>query len=285
MVLYADVLFTLNALIDYLLLLLSARAAGEPLRRARFLLAAAVGGGYAVLLFVPGFAFLNRGLYKGLSAVVMFLLAYGATRRLWKQSLIFLGLSCALGGGITAIGMMDGGALSLGRGVVYSVPDLKIVLLSGAGCYAVLRVVMPNLCRHTVSEGELRPITFELDDRKICLTALMDTGNTLTDPVSGQLVPVAEGCALSELFPPCHRPGREELTDPVFGMTRLNTGAWRGRFSLLPYRAVGVERGFLLAVRVDRMTIGEKKREGVLVALSPTPVSDGGGYRVLTGGW
>ena len=134
-------------------------------------------------------------------------------------------------------------------------------------------------------EEALRPITFELDDRKICLTALMDTGNTLTDPVSGQPVPVAEGDALADLFPPTHRPDREDLTDPVFGMTRLNTGAWRGRFSLLPYRAVGVERGFLLAVRVDRMTIGEKKREGVLVALSPTPVSDGGGYRVLTGGW
>lgn len=285
MVLYADVLFTLNALIDYLLLLLSARAAGEPLRRPRFLLAAVAGGLYAVLIFVPGFAFLNRGFFKGLSAMMMFLLAYGATRRLWKQSLIFLALSCALGGGITAIGMMDGAVLSLGRGVVYSIPDLKLVLLSGAGCYAVLRVLMPKLCRHTAAERELYPVIFELHDRRIYLTALMDTGNTLTDPVSGQPVPVAEGCALEELFPPSHRLGREDLIDPVSGMTRLNTGTWRGRFSLLPYRAVGVERGFLLAVRVDRMTIGEKKREGALVALSPTPVSDGGGYRVLTGGW
>jgi stage II sporulation protein GA (sporulation sigma-E factor processing peptidase) len=67
-------------------------------------------------------------------------------------------------------------------------------------------------------------------------------------------------------------------------MTRLNTGEWKGRFSLLPYRAVGVERGVLLAVRMDRVIIGERE-EGTLVALSPTPVSDGGGYRVLTGGW
>ena len=285
MVLYADVLFILNALIDYLLLLLAARAAGEPLRRGRFLLAAAVGGIYAVLIFVPGFAFLNRRIYKGMSAAVMFLLAYGTTRRLWKQSLIFLALSCALGGGIAAIGMMDGAALSLGQGVVYSVPDLKLVLLSGAGCYAALRILMPKLCRHTATERELCPVTFELHDRKICLMALIDTGNTLTDPVVGQSVPVAEGSALEGLFPPSHRPGREDMNDPVSGMTRLNTDGWRGKFSLLPYRAGGVERGFLLAVRMDRLTIGEKTREGALVALSPTPVSDGGGYRVLTGGW
>ena len=184
-----------------------------------------------------------------------------------------------------AVGVMDGARLSLGRGVIYSVPDLKLVLLSGAGCYVVLSFVMPKLCRHTVAQGELRYVSFELDDRRISLTALMDTGNTLTDPGSGRHVPVAEARALSELFPLVYRPVREDLLDPVSGMTRLNTGEWRGRFSLLPYRAVGVERGFLLAVRVDKITIGEKEEKGALVALSPTPVSDGGGYRVLMGGW
>lgn len=285
MVLYADILFALNALVDYLLLLLSARAAGEPLRRGRFVLAAVLGGIYAVVIFAPGCSFLNAGVYKVISAVMMLFIAYGTTRSVWKQSAIFLGLTCALGGGIMAVGVMDGARLSLGRGVIYSVPDLKLVLLSGAGCYVVLSFVMPKLCRHTVAQGELRYVSFELDDRRISLTALMDTGNTLTDPGSGRHVPVAEARALSELFPLVHRPVREDLLDPVSGMTRLNTGEWRGRFSLLPYRAVGVERGFLLAVRVDKITIGEKEEKGALVALSPTPVSDGGGYRVLMGGW
>jgi stage II sporulation protein GA (sporulation sigma-E factor processing peptidase) len=285
MILYADVLFALNALIDYLLLLLSARAAGEPLRRVRFLLAAAVGGVYAVLIFVPGFSFLNGDRYKVMSAGLMLLIAYGTTKHLWKQSLIFLALTCALGGGILAIGMMDTASLSLGRGVVYSVPDLKMVLLSGAGCYACLNLVMPRLLRHTSARGELRQIEFELNDRRMSFTAFMDTGNTLADPATGTPVPVAEGASAAALFPPEHRPGEADLLDPVSGMKRLNTGAWRGRFRLIPYRAVGVERGFLLAVRVDRMIMGEKQREGAVVALSPTPVSDGGGYRVLMGGW
>ena len=285
MVLYADILFALNALIDYLLLLLSARAAGEPLNRLRFLLAAAVGGVYAVLIFAPGFSFLNGKSYKLLSAGMMLLIAYGATRSLWKQSLIFLALTCALGGGVMAVGMMDGARLSLGRGVVYSVPDLKLILLSGAGCYGALSLIMPKLCRHTAAAGELRCVTFVLHDREITLTALMDTGNTLTDPGTGRQVPVAEGEALEGLFPGEYRPGREQLCDPVSAMTRLNKGDWKGRFSLLPYRAVGVERGFLLAVRMDRMTVGDRVYRGPLVALSPTPVSDGGGYRVLMGGW
>lgn len=285
MVLYADILFALNALVDYLLLLLSARAAGEPLYRGRFMLGAALGGLYAVMIFVPGFSFLSRGGYKLLSAALMLLVAYGATRALFKQSAIFFALTCALGGGVMAIGMMDGAALSLGHGVIYSVPDVKLILLSGAACYAALSLIMPKLCRHTTAGGQLHTVQLGLIGRRVELTALLDTGNTLTDPLTGQGIPVAEGNTLLALFPPENCPTKEELCDPVPALERLNRGAWSGRFRILPYRAVGVERGFLLAVKMDWMTVGGRRRDGALVALSPTPVSDAGGYRMLIGGW
>ena len=58
---------------------------------------------------------------------------------------------------------------------------------------------------------------------------------------------------------------------------------WRRRFRLIPYRAVGVERGLLLALRLDKVQVGEEDRGPMLAALSPTPVSDGGSYRALLG--
>ena len=284
MVIYADVLFLLNAVVDYLLLLVSARAAGAPLRRRRFFLGGVIGGAYAVAMFLPGLCFLSGGIYRALFLGWMVLTAYGPTRLLLKQSLIFLAVTFALGGGVLAIGMMDGAALSLGRNVVYSVPDLKLVMLSAAGCYALLRLISPLLCRHTRLEGELQEITFELLGRSLTLTAFCDSGNTLTDPVTGRKVPVAEGMCLRALFPPGCSPERGDLLDPPAGLAVLNRGEMQGRFRLLPYRAVGVERGFLLGVRMDCVTMKGGREDGLLVALSPTPVSDGGGYHVLTGG-
>ena len=46
---------------------------------------------------------------------------------------------------------------------------------------------------------------------------------------------------------------------------------------------MGVECGLLLALRVDEARLGEQDVGPLLVALSPTPVSDGGGYRALVG--
>ena len=111
------------------------------------------------------------------------------------------------------------------------------------------------------------------------LTALRDTGNTLTDPVAGIPVLVAEGALLLPLLPPGTLMAGE-LADPVACMERLRDGPLAGRVRLLPYRAVGVERGLLLALRPDGLWVNGERRD-MLAALSPTPVSDGGGYGAL----
>ena len=280
---YVDTLFLLNAVVDYLLLLASARLAGEPLRRLRFALGAVLGGLYAVAIFLPGCSFLSHPLCRAASALLMMVAAYGGSRRLLRQGILCVALTCAFGGGVVAIGLMGGTGLSLGGGVFYSPMDLKMVLLSAAVCYLVVTMVFRRLGRHTASGGELARAVLRLGERRVELTALVDTGNTLTDPVSGRGVMVAEGEAARALFPRDHRPDRQDFTDPAGAVERLGTGVWRGRFRLLPYRAVGVNRGLLLAVRADSLELDGSEKGPVLVALSPTPVSDGGGYRALIG--
>ena len=281
-VIYVDTLFLLNAAVDYLLLLASARLAGEPLARLRFLLGAALGGLYAVAIFLPGLSFLARPPCRLAAAVLMVLAAFWKSRRLLRQVVIFLALSCAFGGGVLAIGLLGGRGLTLSNGVLYSGMDLKIVLLSAAGCYGALTLLFQRTGRHTAAAGELRPVRLTLGERQVSLTALVDTGNTLTDPATGRPVLVAEADCVEELLPPGIRPSPADLRDPAGALERLED-PWRRRFRLLPYRSVGVDRGLLLAVRVDQVQVGEEERGPMLAALSPTPVSDGGGYRALLG--
>ena len=52
----------------------------------------------------------------------------------------------------------------------------------------------------------------------------------------------------------------------------------------LQNRKVKIALGLLLAVRVDEAAWGGQRRPRCLCALSPTPLSDGGGYHALVGG-
>lgn len=275
-VIYVDTLFLLNATVDYLLLLAAARLAGEPLRRPRFALGAVLGGGYAVAIFLPGLSFLSHPLCRVASALLMMVLAYGGSRRLLRQGILFVALTCAFGGGVVAIGLMGGTGLSLGSGVFYSPMDFKMVLLSAAVCYLVITLVFRRLGRHT--GGELARARLRIGERSVELTALVDTGNTLTDPATGRGVLVVEGEKAAPLLD--HPLGEAQLRDPVGTLARMEG---KGRFWLLPYQAVGVACGLLLAVRLDKVRVGEREYRGVLAALSPTRLSDGGAYSALVG--
>ena len=280
-VVYIDALFLLNLIVNYLLLLAAAKLAGEPLRRLRLAAGAALGGLYAAAIFFPGLGFLTHPLCKLGAAVLMLLTGFGGSRRLLRVTLVFFGLSCAFGGGIFAIGLLGGRGLTLRNGVLYSVMDLRILLLSAAVCYAVLTLVFRRTARH--GRREVLPAVLILEGRRVAVNALVDTGNTLTDPVTGRPVMVAEGSRLSPLLPGERVLDEKALRDPVGTLERLSRGGRGRRFRLLPYQAVGVECGMLLALRLDDARVGAEDYGGILVALSPNPVSDGGGYSALIG--
>ena len=281
-VVYLDSLFLLNFVVDYLLLLAAGRLCGETLRRGWLALGAAIGAAYAAAAFLPGMGFLLHPLCKGAAAVLALLAGYGRSRHLLRVGLVFCAVSATFGGGILALELLGGQGLTLRSGILCSALDLRLILLSAAGCYALITLVLGRTARHA-SGRELVPALLTLGGRRVALTALVDTGNTLTDPATGRPVMVAEGEKVAGLFPAGQAPAPEELRRPVEALERLGRQGWRGRCRLLPYRAVGVECGMLLALRLDGAEVGGEDYGRLLLALSPTPLSDGGGYSALIG--
>ena len=262
-VIYVDTLFLLNTMVDYLLLLASARLAGEPLARLRFALGAVLGGLYAVAIFLPGMGFLARPLCRGAAAVLMVLLAFWRSRRLLRQVLIFLALACAFGGGVLAVELLGGTEAGPGgRRAVLRDGSEDRTAVGGRLLWPADPGVSGDRAARRPS-GELTRVRLTLGERQVELTGLVDTGNTLTDPATGRPVLVAEADSLEELLPPGLRPGPAELRDPAGVLERLEDGPWRLRFRLLPYRAVGVEQGLLLALRMDRVQVGGRRTGGL----------------------
>ena len=279
---YLDELFVLNFVVDYLLLLAAGRLAGEVLLRRRLALGALLGAGYAAAVFLPGGGFLLHPLCKLAAAAGMVLAGYGGSRRLLRVSLVFLAVSAAFGGGILALQALGSRSLAMENGVLSSTLDLPLILLSAAVCYVGLTLLFQRGARHG-GPRELVPAVLRLEGRRVALTALVDTGNTLTDPATGRPVMVAEGEKVGALFPAGRAPTAEELRDPAALLERLDRQGWRGRCRLLPYQAVGVECGMLLALRLDGARVGGEEWSGLLLALSPTRLTDGGGYCALIG--
>ena len=277
MTVYVDLLFALNTVINYLMLRGSVALGGAAASVRRLLIAAALGGGYAVVSVLPGMYWVQHWSMQLLCAVLMLLTAFGIKQNTFKQALFFFALSFAFSGVVLlVIQLVEPDCMFLGGRAYYAVSMPAMLLLAGA-CYLVAAMVLKGCGTHT--GGDVVPVTLEAEGRSISLRALRDTGNTLRDPISGQPVMVVEGQKLLLLFPEAQLTPAQ-LAQPAQAMGKLAEAYPHCRFQLISYRAVGVQSGLLLAVRC-RGTV-EKRKQMLLAAFSPAPLGDT--FHALLGG-
>ena len=278
-VLYLDEYLIVSLSVNFCLLMGAGVLDGDMVSWKRCLAAAGLGAGLGAVSLLPWGGILGHPAGQAAVGVLMLLTAYGSSDRLIRTGTLFLLLSCAWGGGLLLFarggeGIKPGSAGGLG---------LRGILVAAALCYGCLSLLLRGEFFHSRGRGELRRVTLTHQGRSLTLTALQDTGNTLRDPLSGQPVLVVEGGRLRDLLPGLSLE-KGTLSQPVELLDRLQGERPGLRPQLLPYRAVGVDCGLLLALRLDRLTWRDGVMSDVLVALSPTALSGGGGYCALMGG-
>ncbi|MEL4106171.1 sigma-E processing peptidase SpoIIGA [Oscillospiraceae bacterium WX1] len=280
-VIYVDELFLLNCLINYLLLLLTARICSVPSPRLRLFGAAALGGLYAVAAVLPLPNFIVHPIVKASVGVFMVLVSFGGQKKLLRLSLVFFAVAVAFGGAVLAAELLGGGDL---LGSVLTPASLRVLLPAFIITYFVLTLVFRRAARHTKGGGVVA-LRLRSGDREVSLRALRDTGNALVDPMTGKPVIIAGVGDVKALFPPgLHKTVTAlRLKDAVNVLEELCASDKSLRFQLVPYSAVGVPGSMLLAFRPDEVVIDGQNKTGMLLALSPNSVSENGTYAALLG--
>lgn len=256
MIVYWDLLALWDLVIDYLLLLGTARLAGRNVRRGRLALAAALGAAYstaALALHLPLWTLL-----PAMGAMCAF--AFARTGRCVKLTLLFALLACALGGGILLLGRLCGGLERLARGLVYARLPWGVFFAASGLSYLFLTLVFRGGAKHS-GDAFVRA-RIRRGERCVEVRLFRDTGNALTDPATGEGVPVIEKNALAPLF--------SEGND---------SGAAYISFTTLHARTVGGGDTALEAFRCDELTIDGRSLGARLIALSPETL--GGAYQGL----
>ena len=251
--LYADVVLVNNFTMDFLLLAAVRRMMKLEVRKGGLFTASMAGALFALAVMIvplPVF-FLSSALGSIGMSLVMVLLAF----RLRSLVELFRAL-----GGLYLSSAMAAGMMELLRplDVFFSVWGFGTAgLLSvGGSCF-----LWKQMSCQAVRNGHLYAVDLYFGEKKRTVTALLDTGNHLTEPISGKPVSVLWGEAAEGLY------------DGAAGVF------------CIPFRTVGEEDGLLYAVRGDRMEIqmdGWRKRiEHPYIAISQQPLSQNDSYQML----
>ena len=110
------------------------------------------------------------------------------------------------------------------------------------------------------------------DGKAATLSVMLDTGNMLTDPLTGHPVIIAEKSALKGIVPI-----GVDLTDPI-AMSQHIKG-----IRLIPFKSLGCENGLLAGFKPDKVCADCDISENITIAIASGSLSKSGEYNALAG--
>lgn len=281
---YLDLLFAQNVLMDYLLLSLTSTWQAEPVKKWRMWAAACLGGAYALFFFSLHFGLMYTFLAKIFFSCVIVLLAFGFSgwRPFFRLLSTFYMTAFLMGGCVMGLYWLFRSQLD----VLYSFQFLRSADLMQWSVLGALAVGYPfswffarstyrMLQRQKLVTDRLVQVSGTILGHSFQCVGLVDTGNQLYEPVSRLPVMMVETAALPFLPAPLVRLADSALDGDWEKLTGQLDEQWVARIRIVPFRTVGRSDGWLVALRPDRLslTVGQRQVEASRVWIGLTTVS------------
>ncbi|MCD7775172.1 MAG: sigma-E processing peptidase SpoIIGA [Clostridiales bacterium] len=262
-VIYADVLVFLNIIITFLLLLTTSRITKTSAKAGRYALGCFLGGAFSLIILAPDMGVILSLLIKLIMSLAVIFAVYSpktlrAVLRIWScfflVNFIFAGIMTFLGG------LISSELIRVKNGTVYMNFSFLSLVLSSLICYGATCILNKISGRKSGGSREF-DITVTKGGREIKGRAAVDTGNSLTDPFTGESVIITDKSFIMPVLP-------NNIKD------YLNGGSEKCReIRLIPFSTVSAE-GLLPCFRCDKIYITDGKSEYSLtkaeVAVSST---------------
>lgn len=250
-VIYIDVLVLLNCIISLFLILISSALLRCSPSAGRTAAGTVLGGAYSLLIFAPDMGIAVSLIIKLLLCVSVVSVVYKprSLRYTAKCLGVFFLVNFAFAGLMLALKLLiSPGAMEFRNGTVYF--DLGFFPLAGSVivCYALILVF--NAISAKNHPETLYEVTIESGDRRVECSGLLDSGNTLTDPFTGEGIMITDKTTAVRL-------ANDEAAQFIESVHNGETGVYTNDVSgvrLLPYSCVS-GGGIIPVFRVDKITL------------------------------
>lgn len=254
MTVYLDILFLMNFFMDYLVISLSGILSSQKFRHDRKLIASLLGAVLGVIHFV--FArHTATSLLFGLTTppIIVLSLLYPKQHKLFARCLLsFFGSAFIVSGTsnfvLNLLGIEGSGLTS------------PIVYLSGGLIFLLAKHCFSRL-KSTAMKGSYE-ITVRYGEYSLSCHAQLDTGNSLTDPITKSPVIVADESLLSMLFASgCNSVNLTEWIDPL-------------DLRIIPYKTID-KTGAMTGFAPTELVINGRSVPNAVIAISSNKITDG----------
>jgi stage II sporulation protein GA (sporulation sigma-E factor processing peptidase) len=291
MIVYVDLLFLINFVIDFALFYLTARVRRLGVRVRKLMLASLLGAGYVLLYIFPQLSFTYTLGVKAAVSVLLVAVAFGFKPLgfLFKNVMAFYFVSFGLGGGLFALQYLLNDRYQKLSGIL----DIGNPFLAGTSLlfigFPILFWFSRQMYRAIGDKNRMSvflvQVEISIEERKATLVGLIDTGNHLYEPMTRRPVMIAEALLL-----PLPDSFKQRITqgldvEAIGRVVDELPGQWRQRVAIVPYRSANKGMDLMVTVRPDLVEIIHNGKsvevQHVLIGLDPGRLSHDNTYQVI----
>lgn len=289
---YLDAVWTLNILLDLMLLMLTRALAHDRTPFIRVLAGAFVASVIVpVTIYYPD-SFLGTLLGKLLFSLCIMFSAFSfiSVRRLFKQLLLFYFLTFSIGGTLTGLHFMmnqpfaitSGGVMTLSSGYGDPVSWLFIVL-GFPFVWLFSKRRMEQHAGEKIRYDQIHRTMITIRGLSVSAAGYLDSGNQLSDPLTRYPVIVGDEALMKSWFTD------EEWTSLKTACEQLDLSRlpekWLDQIKMIPYQGVEGTSRFLFALRPESVTIQYEQHvitaDQVYIGIQFGRMTDDGSYNCL----
>ncbi len=273
---YVDILFLLNLIIDYIILSSTAFISNKKSSTIRFLSAAMLGALYSTLIFFPTLKTLNIIIFKIIISFLMVLIAFKwqSFAMQAKLFIIYYIINFIYGGGMYAFYRFTslGSKMNYSNGEYYINLPLWAIILLALFFYFLIKL-FGRILNGASQNSVIKEIEITVGNKSVCTNALIDTGNSLYDPISQLPVMLVEKKVLKKVM---------DIESIDFSNCNYNN-IKKYNLRIVPFYDASGNSSIIYAFTPTRISDVTDKREinNTLIGISEHSLSDDRSYQAL----
>ncbi len=209
-VIYIDVLFLTNFVLDSIVLILAGTINGKKYSPLRIILGGLLGGFYGILVFFTDFSRPVSAVITFVYSCLMVAVGYCPTAKKDFSRLIagFYLSAFLLGGALSGIFYFSGRPAVMSNGIFYFPMTTLQLFICALPLAAVLCFSFRKAKNRLLSHSKYCQVTLSVGEKSITLEGLLDSGCSLKDPYTGKPALIIDPSVAQKLFsdsPPLFR--------------------------------------------------------------------------------
>lgn len=289
---YADIVFLINFIMNFLIFWIVSKLIKDKTNILKIVIGAAIGSiMYCILIFVP----ILRNFYNFYSAIIILVISlfvvFGFTSfKKFVQLIFYSHIVAFMVGGMGIAIYHYTNITDIFRNIVGFTNNyfsFKVLLVSIFISYITIKVLTIYIQKILIMKQSFYKVKIFLGPLSVDILALVDTGNSLSDPVSKSPVIIAEFKSIKKFLPNSmqllfYEKKESEIFSVVDSISQSNIC---NKIRIIPFKSIGNSDGVLIGFKPDKVEIINKDKlieiEDVVIGIYNLNLSSNGDYQGL----